>query len=233
MGGRLSSVPPTPLTGVVLAGGRGRRFGGDKLAARLGSATVLEHSVGTLATICDPVFVVGGTGSVGVPAPGRWLADAVPAGCVGGCGSATPGPLAGLVAGLEHARTTLVAVVAGDLPFPSTEVFTQLAAQWDGEPAVIPRVGGVPQPLHAVWATTHRAAVRAAFDRGRRSPLSVAEVLGARFVDPPQEHAGLDDPPLWVSDVDRPEDLERLRSRQAAHGPDAGADPRDARGPTR
>jgi 2-C-methyl-D-erythritol 4-phosphate cytidylyltransferase len=43
--------------GIVVAGGRGSRFGAAKQFARLGSATVLERSIATTARMCDHVVV--------------------------------------------------------------------------------------------------------------------------------------------------------------------------------
>jgi 2-C-methyl-D-erythritol 4-phosphate cytidylyltransferase len=43
--------------GIVVAGGRGSRFGAAKQFARLGGATVLERSLATTARVCDGVVV--------------------------------------------------------------------------------------------------------------------------------------------------------------------------------
>jgi len=43
--------------GIVVAGGRGSRFGAAKQFARLGGATVLERSIATTARVCDGVVV--------------------------------------------------------------------------------------------------------------------------------------------------------------------------------
>ena len=47
--------------GIVLAAGRGRRFGSDKREARLSDGTgMLERSAGLLAAVCDELLVVIG-----------------------------------------------------------------------------------------------------------------------------------------------------------------------------
>jgi 2-C-methyl-D-erythritol 4-phosphate cytidylyltransferase len=51
--------------GIVVAGGRGSRFGAAKQFARLGGATVLERSLATTARVCDGVVVA-------VPAESGW-----------------------------------------------------------------------------------------------------------------------------------------------------------------
>jgi 2-C-methyl-D-erythritol 4-phosphate cytidylyltransferase len=51
--------------GIVVAGGRGSRFGAAKQFARLGGATVLERSIATTARVCDGVVVA-------LPAESGW-----------------------------------------------------------------------------------------------------------------------------------------------------------------
>jgi 2-C-methyl-D-erythritol 4-phosphate cytidylyltransferase len=55
--------------GVVVAGGRGSRFGAAKQFARLGGATVLERSIATTARVCDGVVVALPPESGWQPAP--------------------------------------------------------------------------------------------------------------------------------------------------------------------
>jgi 2-C-methyl-D-erythritol 4-phosphate cytidylyltransferase len=55
--------------GIVVAGGRGNRFGAAKQFARLGGATVLERSIATTARVCDGVVVALPAGSDWQPRP--------------------------------------------------------------------------------------------------------------------------------------------------------------------
>lgn len=93
---------------VVLAGGRSRRLGRDKLAAELGATTVLDSLLDSLAHVQSgvPVTVTGPTRPTRQPV--TWRIESPPGG----------GPVAGICAGLvglDDADT--VAVLAGDLPF--------------------------------------------------------------------------------------------------------------------
>ncbi|HSL32578.1 MAG TPA: NTP transferase domain-containing protein, partial [Candidatus Limnocylindrales bacterium] len=56
------------VSGIVLAGGAARRFGGDKLAATIGGATLLDRAVTAVADQASEVVVVLAPGD-GRPLP--------------------------------------------------------------------------------------------------------------------------------------------------------------------
>ncbi len=95
---------------IVLAGGRSRRFGGDKLKARLADGrSVLAHAVAGAAAVADEVVVVIASGADrpdGLPGSVVLVHDPEPDG----------GPLMGLAAGLETVSGEIVLVVGGDMP---------------------------------------------------------------------------------------------------------------------
>lgn len=105
------------LLGAVLAGGESRRFGSDKLAARLGEQTLLDHALAWLGSRSDAVVVCGRT-VAGVTS----LADRPAPGL---------GPLGGLAAALHHARShghDAVLSIPGDTPDLPKDLFDRLVA---------------------------------------------------------------------------------------------------------
>lgn len=156
------------LTGLVLAGGGSRRMGRDKASLVFEGERLVDRAVRVLLTVCGEVLVASGDGArldVAVPQ----VADVAPG----------TGPLAGLVAGLQAAANPVVAVVAVDAPFVDRDVLLRCAERLGSAPACLPEVDGVPQPLHAVWATATAVDAREALERGERSPRRVAAALGA------------------------------------------------------
>jgi molybdopterin-guanine dinucleotide biosynthesis protein A len=121
--------------GIVLAGGRSRRFGGDKLAAALPDGRpLLRHAVQAVAAACATVVVVLGPDT---PDP-DWMPDGVRI-----AHDAEPfgGPLAGLVAGLEAIDDEIAVVVGGDMPSLSPAVLRLLATTLAGtDPAASARL---------------------------------------------------------------------------------------------
>lgn len=101
------------LTGVLLVGGRSRRFGSPKELARYGGETFAERAWRLLGEACDERFAVGGA----EPLPFETIEDAT----LGG------GPLAGIVAGLRAAQHETAVVVPVDTPLLTTAALHALA----------------------------------------------------------------------------------------------------------
>ena len=193
------SDPPRPLpalTGLVLAGGASRRMGRDKAMLVVDGEPLVRRAVRRLATCCQDVFVASGDGRRLDALGCEQVADA----------AAGAGPLAGIVAGLEAARTPLVAVVAVDMPFAEPDVLCELARRWDGGPAVIPAVEGRPQPLHGVYATAAAGKFRRALAEGRRGVTDVVVSLGGRVFDA----ADLGASDRFATNLNVPDDLDAI-----------------------
>lgn len=163
-----------PLSGVLLAGGASRRMGRDKAWVELAGEPLAVRVLRVLDEICDDVVVASGDGRR-LAALGR---TQVPDAGEG------PGPLAGLVAGLEAARHDLVAVLAVDLPNAKAGVLGRLAQVWRGEAAVVPDVDGRLQVLHAVWTRAASTPLRARLASGETAVTAAARALDVRTAGP-------------------------------------------------
>lgn len=191
------------VTGIVLAGGRARRFGSDKLAVELRGRRLLHHPVAVLAGICGEVLVALAPDAPIPPLPGmtgapiRFVRDAV----------AGAGPLAGLVAGLEAAGEGVALVVGGDQPDLRPELLRLLVSSLGIGHAAVLADGDAPRSLPVVLRRDAAlAAARRALGSERRSLLGVIYDLGAVIV--PETSWRVADPEgAWRRDVDRPEDL--------------------------
>jgi molybdopterin-guanine dinucleotide biosynthesis protein A len=115
-------VSPPRFTGIVLAGGRSTRFGGDKLAADVGGRPLLHLAIEAVAAVVDEVVVVvrGDAAAPALPTGGRVpviiARDAAPG----------RGPLAGLAAGLAAASHPVAILVGGDQPALRPAVLLEL-----------------------------------------------------------------------------------------------------------
>lgn len=191
------------LTGIVLAGGRGRRFGDDKLRVTVGGVPLLRRAVERLAPACAEVIVVADPARrVGprVRALARVVRDELPG----------AGPLGGLATGLRQARTGAAFVVAADMPFVRPEAARLLARALDGHDAVVPLFGGRAQVLHAVYARRVGELADQALRDGESSIVALLRRLDV--VDVPEEALrALDAEGRIFFGVNTREDLARAR----------------------
>jgi molybdopterin-guanine dinucleotide biosynthesis protein A len=172
------------VVGVVLAGGRSVRFGGEKATAMLAGKPLLLWAAERLQRSCAAVAVNARTGTAaealaraqGLPL----LADAP--------GDAA-GPLAGVKAGLIWAQqlgASGLAVSPCDAPLLPDDLFERLLGAAAGAAAMAETADGR-QPLCAVWPVSALATVTAALRDGAHPPTwSVLEGIGAvrvRFAD--------------------------------------------------
>ena len=137
-----------PVTGIVLAGGQGRRMGGvDKGLVALGGKPMVAHVLERIAPQVAEVLINANQnadryGALGYPV----VADAV-----GGFA----GPLAGLHAGMSRAAHPLVVTVPCDSPFLPADLVARLSAALDADNAQLAVARTFDQP-HPVFCLVRR-----------------------------------------------------------------------------
>jgi molybdenum cofactor guanylyltransferase len=194
------------ISGIVLAGGRGVRFGSDKLVAVLNGRPLVHWPILALAAVADEVVVVGladaATLSQGLAVPVRFIADAEP----------NAGPLAGLITGLAEAAAPMAIVAGGDMPGLVPKLLLELArrARGAGFDAAALLDGDRPRPLPA--AVRRHVALAQARDIMAAGGSSLRALLAALNVDTVTEADWriLDPAGTSLLDIDRPNDLDRL-----------------------
>ena len=189
----------TPPLGVILAGGRATRTGGgDKGLLPLGKGTILGHVLARFEPqVEDLALNANGDpfrfGDFGLPV----LADSV---------EGHPGPLAGVLAGLDWAAglgATHVVSAAADTPFFPGDLVPQLqrAAGDQGTPVVLARTADGRHPTFGLWPVALRDDLRQALNDGVRKVLAWTDSHGTGYADFP---SGDIDP---FFNVNTPEDL--------------------------
>ncbi len=200
------------VSAIVLAGGRSRRFGSDKLAATIDDRSLLDLAIAGVAAVCDEIVVVLAPGDERrLPRTAAAIRRVVDPELHGG-------PLVGLLAGLEVAGQPLVLVVGGDMPTLAPDVLAAmiraLVASEAAADAVVLVSRGDRPPLPAVvrtGATTDVA--RQLVGDGERRLRSLFERLPTRALEE-DEWRPLDPVGDTLFDVDLPSDLDGSRPRR-------------------
>ncbi len=152
------------VAGAVLAGGRSSRMGRAKALLPVDGVPMAERVARAMVTAgCDPVVLAGGDPVELAPLGRRVVPDAPPGG---------HGPVAGVRAALtELARVAEAVVVAPcDVPDLSAAVLGALLDAFrSARPEVAVAFTTRLEPAIAVWSTSCRHRVAAAFDSGTRA----------------------------------------------------------------
>ena len=163
----------------ILAGGAGRRIGGDKPQRRLGGARLLDRAVTAARTAASPVILVvrnpdqakGFVGTIVLDAPG------------------IEGPLAGLLAALTWAAdvgATRVLTLPCDMPFLPSDLCTRLDRALTPDLGVaVAASGGRLHPVCGLWRTSAAGTLVQRAQQGRLSLHGLSEAVGRAVVDWP------------------------------------------------
>ncbi|GJE17441.1 molybdenum cofactor guanylyltransferase MobA [Methylobacterium marchantiae] len=190
-----------PVLGVILAGGLSRRMGGgDKPLKVLAGRTLLDRVAERFAPQCEAGVILNANGD---PArfsmfSGLIVPDGVPD---------HPGPLAGILAALDHAAehhpsATHLASVTGDAPFLPLDLVARLSEGSKNAPIVVASSEGRQHFTVALWAVSLREDLLTVLvERGERRVGAFLARHGALAVEWSSEPV---DPFL---NVNTPEDL--------------------------
>jgi molybdopterin-guanine dinucleotide biosynthesis protein A len=184
------SLDPTAVAVIVVAGGRSRRFGRDKLEEQVDGRRLLDGALGAARACADCVIVVG---------PPR---DGLPSDVIEVQEQpAYSGPFAAVATALPLVDADVVVVLAGDLLDPAPLVPLLIAAletQPEAEVAVTVDAEGRRQPLLAAFRTGALRAGVSGVDPQDRGAYTLLD--GLRIVE-------VHDTSHWSQDIDVPEDL--------------------------
>jgi len=193
----------------ILAGGKSSRMGANKALLEVGGSSMLRRTAGLLRPLVDDLFIVADD-----PAPYADLGLAVVADVHRGCGA-----LGGIHAAIARAAHPLVLCAACDMPHINGGVLEVLlgTARPDDD-ALIPRSGGFPEPLLAVYGRGALPAIEQAILAGRLKITGALGGLRVRFVDE-EALAPVDPERRCFINVNTPAELTEARGRATGERP--------------
>jgi molybdopterin-guanine dinucleotide biosynthesis protein A len=143
----VAAIERSAITGLILAGGRGRRLGSvDKGLALWQGRPLVEHALGRLTPQVGAVLISANRN--------RERYGALGCSVVADADESFSGPLAGMLAGLRAARTEWLAVVPCDAPQLPHDLVARLTAGMGGAAAAVATVDGRSQPVFCLLKTS-------------------------------------------------------------------------------
>ncbi len=198
----MTTPTTTDIAGLILAGGHATRMSGrNKAEIELGGQTLLARTIARarpqvgrllLSANRDPAIF----GRYGLPVLHDTIGDHW-------------GPLAGILAGLDHLATTWpqikwMASFPTDSPFLPTDLVARLAETTAGHDLAMATGHGRPEPVFSLWPVHLAGELRTALSTGLRKVEDFARSYRLALVDWPAEA---------FFNVNSPEDLQQASRR--------------------
>jgi molybdopterin-guanine dinucleotide biosynthesis protein A len=130
------------MTGVVLIGGRSRRFGSDKVLSGFKGKPLIKHVIETISPLFDETILIGHRRK-GLDEY-RVVEDIRP-----GCG-----PLGGIYTALNAATSDYCFVCAADMLRLNREFISHMITLADAHDIIMPMWSKGREPLHAIYRKT-------------------------------------------------------------------------------
>ena len=190
------------MTGVIQAGGKSTRMGGQpKALLELGGRRIIERVLDAIAPVVDDVLVVTNTPELyaflGLP----MVADVYP----------DHGSLGGIFSGLTAATGDAAFTVACDMPFLHRDVARLVVARAGEGDVVVPRVGQQMETMHAVYGKTCLGPIEARLTAGRLKIVGFFDSVRVVEIDE-ADVARHRAPDVVFMNVNTPEELARARA---------------------
>ncbi|MBM4464767.1 MAG: molybdenum cofactor guanylyltransferase [Chloroflexi bacterium] len=190
-----------PISCIVLAGGEGKRLGTDKAFLKIGSRVLIEGIVEEMARIGDEVIIVTNSPEKYDYLETRLVGDIYPG----------TGVLGGIYSGLRAAQSDYGLVVACDMPFLNLKLLRYMILLSPGYDVVIPRIGELTEPLHAIYSKRCLQSIERLLATGSLKIIDFFPEVRVRYVEE-QEIKLFDSQCLSFFNINTPADLERARS---------------------
>jgi len=162
---------------IVLAGGKGSRLGRYKASQAIEDKSLLQRVVSSLSFFNSDIIVVIAKGQ---PPP---QFTSYPKLIIVTDIYAAKGPLVGIYTGLLASDSFYNLIVACDMPFLNQALLGYMSKISAGFDVVIPRLGSLVEPLHAVYSKGCIAAIEQLLEQGNLKIDGLLSLIKVRYVE--------------------------------------------------
>lgn len=192
------------ITGIILAGGKGTRIGYNKSLLRIGGRRLIDRVIDVLSQFTASFLIITDEDQLDLTrthtSGAEVLADIYPG----------KGPLGGIYTGLLHSENTYNLVVGCDMPFLNRALINHLIERAPGFDAVVPRIGRLIQPLHAVYSKSCLPPIESLIAGGKLQIIKLFDLVNARYVMGPEIDI-LDPDHLSFQNINSESDLKKAQ----------------------
>lgn len=159
----------------IIAGGKSVRMGSDKAFVKLAGKPLIQHVIERSRNLgqMETILIANQPERyrhLGLPV----FSDVCP----------NKGSLGGIYTALTYAQSPHILVIACDMPFIKPELLRFMIAQIGGDiDIVVPRVGGYPQGLHAIYSQSCRQPIQEQLAANRLKVIRFYDRMRVRYLD--------------------------------------------------
>jgi len=162
---------------IVLAGGKGLRLGYDKALETVGNKSLIQRVVFSLSFLNSDIIIVTATKQfppqlIGYPKL-KIITDTY----------SGKGPLGGIYTGLAASDSAYNLVVACDMPFLNWNLLDYMIKISTGFDLVVPRLGNMVEPLHAVYSKDCLVPIEGLLKQGNLKIHELFTLVRVRYVE--------------------------------------------------
>ena len=193
----------SPITGVVLSGGKSLRMGENKAFIKIDGTPMIDRICALFQTFLKETIIVTNQREPYLYLKAKVFEDLIP----------DTGALGGLYTGLFYSSFPYSFVVACDMPYLNVQLITYLINQIERVDAVVPQTDDGLQPLHAVYSKSCIEAIQQTLQEGKKRITDFFPLIRVKTV---KTHDLLPFDPQLESfiNLNRPDDVTRYQTRQ-------------------
>jgi molybdopterin-guanine dinucleotide biosynthesis protein A len=190
------------VTGVILAGGKSTRYGKNKAFQTVNGIPLIEMVLSVMGSLFEELIIIANT-----PHSYSHLELPVYEDLIVGLG-----PLGGILTGLTAVSREAAFFVACDMPSLNTALIRHMVTCKDGFDAVVPRISGQMEALHALYRTTCIPVIRSLIDARKYQVIRFFPEVSVRYVD--ENEIRQFDPELSsFFNINTPQELKKLENQ--------------------
>ena len=196
---------------IILAGGKSKRFGHDKVLEKIGNTNLLEQVISRIDPLSKEIIIVTAKERSFVQLANhpkvKIVTDIFPG----------QGSLGGIYTGLVTSKSFYNLVVAADMPFLNVSLLRYMIKVADGYDFILPKINNWYQPLHAIYSRNCISPIEAILEQGKKVIVELFNYVKIRYVEA-GEVDKFDPQHLSFFNINTIEDMERAKKISGGDG---------------
>ncbi|MBW1829410.1 MAG: molybdenum cofactor guanylyltransferase [Deltaproteobacteria bacterium] len=187
------------VSGVILVGGKSSRYGSNKALAKINGVPLIERVIGVMGRVFENLILITNTpdeyAHLGLPMYEDLIKGL--------------GPIGGLYTGLAAIPDDAGFFVACDMPILNHELIHYMVKERGRYDAVVPRIKGMMEALHALYGKGCLSSVKRLIDSQEYQIIRIFNEVSVRYID--EDEIRRFDPDLkCFININKPEELKNI-----------------------